>query len=110
MATDGERDGLSFGNDVKPLFRERDRGAMLNIAGFDLWQRDDVAHNADAILKRLEDGSMPATKHGHPTELEYFVAGSVPECHRNPLHEIDRLRAIECVSVVHDAAVCLKQI
>ena len=57
MDTDSERDGLSFDHDVKPLFRERDRGSML--ATFDLWQRDDVAENADAILKRLEDGSMP---------------------------------------------------
>jgi hypothetical protein len=57
MDTDSERDGLSFDHDVKPLFRERDRGSML--ARFDLWQRDDVAENADAILKRLEDGSMP---------------------------------------------------
>ncbi len=57
MDTDSERDGLSFDHDVKALFRERDRGSML--ATFDLWQRDDVAENADAILKRLEDGSMP---------------------------------------------------
>ena len=57
MDTDNERDGLSFDRDVKPLFRERDRGSML--ATFDLWQRDDVAENADAILKALEDGSMP---------------------------------------------------
>jgi hypothetical protein len=57
MDTDSERDGLSFDHDVKPLFRERDRGSML--ASFDLWQRDDVAENADAILKRLENGSMP---------------------------------------------------
>jgi hypothetical protein len=57
MDTDSERDGLSFDHDVKPLFRQRDRGSML--ASFDLWQRDDVAENADAILKRLEDGSMP---------------------------------------------------
>jgi hypothetical protein len=57
MDTDSERDGLSFEHDVKPLFRERDRGSML--ANFDLWERDDVADNADAILKRLEDGSMP---------------------------------------------------
>jgi hypothetical protein len=57
MDTQGERDGLSFDHDVKPLFRERDRGSML--ASFDLWQRDDVAEHADAILERLDDGSMP---------------------------------------------------
>jgi hypothetical protein len=54
-----ERTELSFERDVKPLFRERDRGAMLSVAKFDLWNRDDVAEHADAILGRLEDGSMP---------------------------------------------------
>jgi hypothetical protein len=32
---------------------------MLNVASFDLWERSDVADNAQAIPKRLEDGSMP---------------------------------------------------
>jgi hypothetical protein len=54
-----ESTDLSFEQDVKPLFRERDRGTMLNVASFDLWERSDVADNAQAILKRLEDGSMP---------------------------------------------------
>jgi hypothetical protein len=57
METHSESHRLSFDHDVKPLFRERDRGSMLG--SFDLWERDDVAENADAILKRLEDGSMP---------------------------------------------------
>ncbi len=26
---------------------------------FDLWSHDDVSENADAILERLRDGSMP---------------------------------------------------
>ena len=55
--SEGER--LSFEQDVKPLFRERDRSTMLNVAKFDLWERDDVAEHADAILGRLEEGSMP---------------------------------------------------
>ena len=54
-----EPGGPTFETDVKPLFRDRDRGAMLNVAGFDLWSREDVAENAQAILQRLEDGSMP---------------------------------------------------
>ena len=49
----------TFETDIKPLFRDRDRGTMLSVAGFDLWSRDDVAENSQAILKRLEDGSMP---------------------------------------------------
>lgn len=49
----------TFEQDIKPLFRERDRGAMLSVAEFDLWARDDVAAHSQAILKRLEEGSMP---------------------------------------------------
>jgi hypothetical protein len=54
-----EAEQLSFERDVRPLFRERDRGAMLGVAQFDLWARDDVAEHAQAILQRLENGSMP---------------------------------------------------
>jgi hypothetical protein len=50
-------DSVSFETDVKPLFRERDRGSML--AHFDLWSYDDVSGHADAILDRLQDGTMP---------------------------------------------------
>jgi len=47
----------SFENDIKPLFRESDRTAML--AAFDLWSFDDVTANADSILAALSAGSMP---------------------------------------------------
>jgi hypothetical protein len=50
---------VSFERDVRPLFRERDRGAMIGVAKFDLWKRDDVAEYSQDILKRLDDGSMP---------------------------------------------------
>jgi hypothetical protein len=50
-------DSVSFETDVKPLFRERDRGSMLT--HFDLWSYDDVSRHADAILDRLQDGTMP---------------------------------------------------
>ena len=46
-----------FEQDIKPLFREDDRDAMDYI--FDLWSYDDVSANADSILERLDDGSMP---------------------------------------------------
>jgi hypothetical protein len=42
----------TFESDIKPLFREADRDAM--IAAFDLWSFADVKANADAIL-----GEMP---------------------------------------------------
>lgn len=48
---------MSFETDIKPLFRERDRGAMSFL--FDLWSYDDVKANAEAILGQLEAGSMP---------------------------------------------------
>jgi hypothetical protein len=48
---------ISFEQDIKPLFREHDRESMK--AAFDLWSRDDVAQNSEAILERLRDGTMP---------------------------------------------------
>jgi hypothetical protein len=58
-AVHGQSEQLSFEQDIKPLFRERDRGAMLGVADFDLWAKDDVAEHSQAILQRLENGSMP---------------------------------------------------
>jgi hypothetical protein len=55
MSATGET--ISFGQDIKPLFRERDRDSMSS--KFDLWSYDDVARWSDAILARLRDGSMP---------------------------------------------------
>jgi hypothetical protein len=46
-----------FANDVRPLFRERDREAMLS--HFDLWSYDDVKANAVPIYERVDDGVMP---------------------------------------------------
>jgi CDGSH-type Zn-finger protein/truncated hemoglobin YjbI/ferredoxin len=48
---------VSFERHVKPLFRERDRKSMR--FAFDLWSHADVTRNADGILARLQDGSMP---------------------------------------------------
>jgi hypothetical protein len=53
----GAEEPLSFQTHVKPLFRERDRGSMK--FAFDLWSHDDVSEYADAILDRLEAGTMP---------------------------------------------------
>ena len=47
----------SFASDIKPLFRESDRTAMLR--AFDLWSFDDVTANAGPILAAVEAGSMP---------------------------------------------------
>src|SRR5262249_26325548 len=48
---------ISFEQHVKPLFRETDRRSMR--FAFDLWSHDDVAEHADAILDRLQAGTMP---------------------------------------------------
>lgn len=50
-------DSVSFEADVKPLFREGDRRAMLS--AFDLWAYPDVSAHADAILRAVASGSMP---------------------------------------------------
>ena len=52
-----EDESPSFERDIKPLFRERDRGAMSFL--LDLWSHADVSANADAILNVVESGSMP---------------------------------------------------
>ena len=55
MSADGN--SVSFATHIQPLFRERDRGSMK--FAFDLWSYDDVKSNAEGILARLENGSMP---------------------------------------------------
>lgn len=72
METTGGHSKLSFERDVKPLFRERDRGTMIEVANFDLWKRDDVADNAEAIVRRLEDGSMPCDAPWPPERVATF--------------------------------------
>jgi hypothetical protein len=57
MSTPTTDQPLSFEQDIKPLFREGDRSSMS--FAFDLWSHADVSENADAILERLRDGSMP---------------------------------------------------
>jgi hypothetical protein len=59
---------VGFERDVKPLFRERDRRSMLGT--FDLWSYDDVRANADAILDRVSDGSMPCDTAWTPEQVD----------------------------------------
>lgn len=67
----GTEGSLSFEEDVKPLFRERDRAAME--WAFDLWSHADVARNGDAILERLRDGSMPCDAPWPPEQVDLFA-------------------------------------
>jgi hypothetical protein len=50
-------DQISFERDIKPLFRTKDRDAML--AAFDLFDYDDVIERADDIVASLRSGQMP---------------------------------------------------
>jgi hypothetical protein len=51
------RDHVGFEQDIRPLFRDKDVESMAS--AFDLSSYDDVKANADAILERLSNGSMP---------------------------------------------------
>ena len=73
---------LSFENDVRPLFRERDRSTMLGVSKFDLWKREDVVEHSEAILRRLEDGSMPCDQAWPADQVALFqrwVEGGMSE-------------------------------
>jgi hypothetical protein len=57
MGTSTSSETPGFDAQIKPLFREHDRDSMRR--AFDLWDYDDVSTNANAILARLRNGSMP---------------------------------------------------
>ena len=70
----------SFANDIKPLFRESDRTAMLS--AFDLWSLDDVTSNADRILVAVESGSMPCDMRWSDEQVDLlrrWIDGGTPE-------------------------------
>ena len=51
---------LGFAADIRDLFRAvPDRSSMLLFGPFDLHKFEDVRDNADGILSRINDGSMP---------------------------------------------------
>ena len=57
MPTHDEDVQLGFEQDIKPLFRAKDRDSMLS--AFDLFAYADVAGHADAILGAVRSGRMP---------------------------------------------------
>jgi hypothetical protein len=61
---------VSFSRDIRPLFREQDRLAMDYV--FDLWSYEEVVENADVILQRLTDGSMPCDAGWPESQLNAF--------------------------------------
>ena len=70
MSTPTADEAPSFDAHVKPLFREQDRVSMTS--AFDLWSHDDVSRHADAILNRLQDGSMPCDGAWPQERIEIF--------------------------------------
>jgi hypothetical protein len=68
-----------FAHDIRPLFREDDKEAMEYI--FNLWDYNDVCAQAENILERLEDGSMPCDGEWPPEQIELFrhwIAAGMP--------------------------------
>jgi len=68
MATEDK--ALSFARDIRPLFRESDRNAM--VFAFDLWDYNDVCTYAQDILERLSDGSMPCDDEWPEEQITQF--------------------------------------
>jgi hypothetical protein len=70
----------TFETDIKPLFREGDREAML--AAFDLWSFDDVKLNADKIVAAVRAGSMPCDMQWPDEQvdlLQRWIDGGAPQ-------------------------------
>jgi hypothetical protein len=61
-----------FERDIKPLFRASDRLEMEFV--FDLWSHEDVSANADRILERLEDRTMPCDAAWDEERIDRFRA------------------------------------
>jgi hypothetical protein len=76
-----DRNGtIGFSENIKPLFREKDRNAMKG--AFDLWSYDDVVRHAPEILSALSSGSMPCDGAWPPenvaTMRRWIEAGTPP--------------------------------
>jgi hypothetical protein len=59
---------VSFEEDIRPLFSQRDQEAMLVM--FDLWDVEEVRENADAILEEVAAGRMPCYGGWPPERVE----------------------------------------
>jgi hypothetical protein len=69
---------VDFETHVKPMFRERDRNSMES--AFDFWSHDELIEHADAILARLQAGTMPCD-------------GAWPQAQGRPLRTLGRKRS-----------------
>jgi hypothetical protein len=65
-----EEEAVGYGRDIRPLFREKDASSMS--FAFDLRSYDDVRANANGILAKLSDGSMPCDGAWPEEKVELF--------------------------------------
>jgi hypothetical protein len=65
-----EQEAVGYEHDIRPLFREKDVSTMS--WAFDLASYDDVRANADNILARLSNGSMPCDGAWPEERIELF--------------------------------------
>lgn len=63
---------IGFEGDIKPLFRPDDREFMLYV--FDLWELEDVKEDAENILDRVKDGTMPCDEPWPQERIALFEA------------------------------------
>jgi hypothetical protein len=62
---------VRFGPHIKLLFRRRDQRSMS--FAFDLWSYEDVSRHAEAILGRLQNGTMPCDGPWPREKIEVFA-------------------------------------
>ena len=63
---------LSFATDIRPLFRDDPDVEAMKPFGMDLSAYEDVKAQADNILARLEDGSMPCDEPWPQVQIDRF--------------------------------------
>lgn len=63
---------LSFDEDIRPLFRDKDVKVMLKISNLDLASYETVKEKAEGIYERLADGSMPCDGEWSQEQLQTF--------------------------------------
>jgi hypothetical protein len=65
-----EEEAVGYGRDIRPLFREKDVSSMS--FAFDLRAYEDVRANANGILAKLTNGSMPCDGAWPDEKVELF--------------------------------------
>jgi hypothetical protein len=73
FSIESEREDMaetSYANDIKPLFRDKDRDSMQK--AFDLWSLQDVRDHSQKILEALKSGKMPCDGPWPASDTELF--------------------------------------